>query len=236
MDATPDSPTTIGADAPLPSPLKGRGGKIYAVKEAFLTLQGEGVQSGSRAVFLRFAGCNLWSGREQDRETAQCTFCDTDFVGTDGEGGGKFRSADGLAAHVEELWGEGREQRLVVITGGEPMLQLDEALVEVLHARGFRVAVETNGTLPAVPGLDWICVSPKAGTDVVQREGNELKLVWPQEGIDPAELESWKFDDFLVQPMDCDKREEALQAAIRLAMDRPKWRLSLQAHKIVGLP
>jgi 7-carboxy-7-deazaguanine synthase (Cx14CxxC type) len=206
------------------------------VKEAFLTLQGEGVQSGSRAVFLRFAGCNLWSGREQDRETAQCTFCDTDFVGTDGEGGGKFRSADGLAAHVEELWGEGREQRLVVITGGEPMLQLDEALVEVLHARGFRVAVETNGTLPAVPGLDWICVSPKAGTDVVQREGNELKLVWPQEGIDPAELESWKFDDFLVQPMDCDKREEALQAAIRLAMDRPKWRLSLQAHKIVGLP
>jgi 7-carboxy-7-deazaguanine synthase (Cx14CxxC type) len=219
-----------------PSALKGRGGKVYAVKEAFLTLQGEGVQSGSRAVFLRFAGCNLWSGREQDRETAQCTFCDTDFVGTDGEGGGKFRSADVLAAHVEGLWGDGSDERLVVITGGEPMLQLDEALVEAFHARGFRVAAETNGTLPAVAGLDWVCVSPKAGTDVVQREGNELKLVWPQVGIDPAELESWKFGHFLVQPMDCERREEALQAAVKLAMERPKWRLSLQAHKIVGLP
>ena len=208
----------------------------YAVKECFLTLQGEGVQSGSRAVFLRFAGCNLWSGREQDRETAECRFCDTDFVGTNGEGGGKLASADELAARVEALWGGGRDQRLVVITGGEPMLQLDEALVDALHRRGFRVAVETNGTLPAVSGLDWICVSPKAGTDVVQRQGNELKLVWPQEGIEPAELESWRFDHFLVQPMDCESREEALQAAIKLAMDRPKWRLSLQAHKVVGLP
>jgi 7-carboxy-7-deazaguanine synthase (Cx14CxxC type) len=208
----------------------------YAVKECFLTLQGEGVQSGSRAVFLRFAGCNLWSGREQDRETAQCRFCDTDFVGTDGEGGGKFLSADALAARVEALWGEGRDGRLVVITGGEPMLQLDHALVEALHERGFRVAVETNGTLPATDGLDWICVSPKAGTDVVQRHGNELKLVWPQEGIDPAELERWSFDHFVVQPKDCDEREAALEAAIRLAMDRPKWRLSLQAHKVVGLP
>ena len=208
----------------------------YAVKEAFLTLQGEGVQAGSRAVFLRFAGCNLWSGREQDRETAQCTFCDTDFVGTDGEGGGKFRSAEALAAHVEALWGEGREQRLVVITGGEPMLQLDAALVDALHVLGFRVAVESNGTQPAVSGLDWLCVSPKAGTDVVQRQGNELKLVWPQKGIDPAALETWDFDHFLIQPMDCEQREEALQAAIRLAMDRPKWRLSLQAHKVIGLP
>jgi 7-carboxy-7-deazaguanine synthase len=208
----------------------------YAVKECFLTLQGEGVQSGSRAVFLRFAGCNLWSGREQDRASAQCNFCDTDFVGTDGEGGGKFKGADGLAAHVERLWGEGRKQRLVVITGGEPMLQLDPALVEALHGRGFRVAVETNGTLPAVAGLDWICVSPKAGTQVVQRSGDELKLVWPQPGIDPAELEGWEFGHFLVQPMDCEQREEALAAAIRLAMDRPKWRLSLQAHKAVGLP
>jgi 7-carboxy-7-deazaguanine synthase (Cx14CxxC type) len=208
----------------------------YAAKECFLTLQGEGVQSGSRAVFLRFAGCNLWSGREQDRETAQCTFCDTDFVGTDGEGGGKFRSAEALAAHVEALWGEGREQRLVVITGGEPMLQLDVALVDALHALGFRVAVESNGTQPAVSGLDWLCVSPKAGTDVVQRQGNELKLVWPQKGIDPAALETWDFDHFLIQPMDCEQREEALQAAIRLAMDRPKWRLSLQAHKVIGLP
>jgi 7-carboxy-7-deazaguanine synthase len=208
----------------------------YAVKECFLTLQGEGVQSGSRAVFLRFAGCNLWSGREQDRATAQCNFCDTDFVGIDGEGGGKFRSADALADHVQRLWGGDRAQRLVVITGGEPMLQLDEAMIDTLHSRGFRVAVETNGTLPAVEGLDWICVSPKAGTEVVQRSGDELKLVWPQAGIDPAELEGWSFDHFLVQPMDCAERERALDAAIKLAMDRPKWRLSLQAHKVVGLP
>jgi len=207
----------------------------YAVKECFLTLQGEGAQAGSRAVFLRFAGCNLWSGREQDRAGAQCNFCDTDFVGTDGQGGGKFRSADELAACVAELWGEGEEYRLVVITGGEPMLQLDELLIEALHARGFRVAVETNGTLPAAPGLDWICVSPKAGTDVVQRRGDELKLVWPQPGIDPAELEQWEFEHFLVQPMDCAEAQTALEAAIRLAMDRPRWRLTLQAHKVVGL-
>jgi 7-carboxy-7-deazaguanine synthase (Cx14CxxC type) len=207
----------------------------YTVKECFLTLQGEGVQSGSRAVFLRFAGCNLWSGREQDRATADCRFCDTDFVGTDGEGGGKFASADDLAGQIERLWGEGAAERLVVITGGEPMLQLDGALIDALHARGFRVAVETNGTLPAAEGIDWICVSPKAGTKVVQRRGNELKLVWPQEGIDPAELEGWDFDNFLVQPMDCATREEAVQAAIRLAMERPTWRLSLQSHKLVGI-
>ena len=208
----------------------------YAVKECFLTLQGEGVQAGSRAVFLRFAGCNLWSGREQDRAAAQCNFCDTDFVGTDGEGGGKFGTADELAEHVEGLWAGGEEGRLVVITGGEPMLQLDEQLVDALRGRRFRVAVETNGTLEATPGIDWICVSPKAGTDVVQRSGNELKLVWPQKGIDPAELEGWAFDHFLVQPMDCEQREEAIEAAIKLAMERPKWRLSLQAHKVVGLP
>jgi 7-carboxy-7-deazaguanine synthase (Cx14CxxC type) len=207
----------------------------YAVKECFLTLQGEGVQAGSRAVFLRFAGCNLWSGREQERASAQCNFCDTDFVGTDGEGGGKFGSADELAAHVEGLWGAGEERRLVVITGGEPMLQLDERLIAALHERGFRVAAETNGTLPATPGLDWICVSPKAGTDVVQRSGNELKLVWPQQGIEPGELESWRFDHFLVQPMDCAQRDEAVRAAIELVMNRPKWRLTLQAHKVVGL-
>jgi 7-carboxy-7-deazaguanine synthase len=208
----------------------------YAVKECFVTLQGEGVQAGSRAVFLRFAGCNLWSGREQDRATAQCTFCDTDFVGTDGSGGGKFTSAAELAEQVERVWGEEAERRLVVITGGEPMLQLDEALVGELHDRGFRVAAETNGTLPATAGLDWICVSPKAGTDVVQRHGDELKLVWPQAGVDLAEIESWSFDHFLVQPMDCDQREEAAEAAIRLAMERPKWRLSLQTHKLLGLP
>ena len=207
----------------------------YAVKECFLTLQGEGVQAGSRAVFLRFAGCNLWSGREQDRAEAQCRFCDTDFVGTDGEGGGKFSGADELAAHVEKMWGGGEERRLVVITGGEPMLQLDTSLIDALHDRGFRVAVESNGTLPATPGIDWLCVSPKAGTDVVQRSGDELKLVWPQDGMDPAEVEGWTFDHFLVQPMDCEARDEAMQAAVRLAMARPKWRLSLQAHKVVGL-
>jgi 7-carboxy-7-deazaguanine synthase (Cx14CxxC type) len=207
----------------------------YAIKECFLTLQGEGVQAGSRAVFLRFAGCNLWSGREQDRATAQCRFCDTDFVGTDGEGGGKFASAAELASHVAATWGATEERRLVVITGGEPMLQLDEPLVDALHDRGFRVAVETNGTLPAAARLDWICVSPKAGTEVVQRKGDELKLVWPQEGIDLAEIERWAFDHFLVQPMDCERREEGVEAAIRLAMERPRWRLSLQTHKLLGL-
>jgi 7-carboxy-7-deazaguanine synthase (Cx14CxxC type) len=208
----------------------------YAVKEAFLTLQGEGVQAGSRAVFLRFAGCNLWSGREQDRATAQCNFCDTDFVGTDGEGGGKFANAVELAAHVEQLWGEGADRRLVVITGGEPMLQLDAALIDALHTRGFRVAMESNGTIKAAAGIDWVCISPKTGTDVVQRSGDELKLVWPQPSVDPAELERWDFDHFLVQPMDCVERDAAMNAAIKLAMERPKWRLTLQAHKVVGLP
>ena len=208
----------------------------YAVKECFLTLQGEGVQSGSRAVFLRFAGCNLWSGREQDRAAAQCNFCDTDFVGTDGEGGGKFADAAQLADHVLATWGEGEDRRLVVITGGEPMLQLDRTLVDALHDRGFRVAVESNGTLPAVDGIDWLCISPKAGTEVVQRSGDELKLVWPQAGVDPAELEGWDFRNLLIQPRDCEDRKEALDAAIRLVMERPRWRLSLQTHKLIGLP
>ena len=207
----------------------------YAVKEAFLTLQGEGVQAGSRAVFLRFAGCNLWSGREQDRATAQCNFCDTDFVGTDGPGGGKFASAERLADHVEAVWGEGEERRLVVVTGVEPMLQLDTELIDELHARGFRVAEESIGTLAATPGIDWLCVSPKAGTEIVQRSGDELKLVWPQRGIDPADLEGWDFLNFLVQPMDCADGQAAVDAAIALAMERPQWRLSLQAHKLVGL-
>ncbi len=207
----------------------------YAVKEAFLTLQGEGMQAGSRAVFLRFSGCNLWSGREQDRAAAVCKFCDTDFVGTDGVGGGKFGDADGLAAHVAALWGAGVDERLVVVTGGEPMLQLDVALVDALHARGFEIAAESNGTLPAVAGLDWLCISPKAGTAVVQREGDELKLVWPQTGIDPVALESWDFRHFLVQPMDCAEAAAARDAAVALALARPKWRLTIQAHKIAGL-
>ena len=207
----------------------------YAVKEAFLTLQGEGVQAGRRAVFLRFAGCNLWSGREEDRRKAICQFCDTDFVGTDGSGGGKFADAPLLAEHVATLWGEGTDRRLVVVTGGEPMLQLDSALIDALHDHGFMIAVESNGTIPATPGIDWLCISPKAGSEVVQRTGDELKLVWPQSGIDPAAIEEWQFAHFLVQPMDCAERDAALDAAIALAMERPRWRLTLQAHKIAGL-
>jgi 7-carboxy-7-deazaguanine synthase len=207
----------------------------YAVKEAFLTLQGEGVQSGSRAVFLRFAGCNLWSGREVDRATAVCRFCDTDFVGTDGTGGGKFADAGALAEQVDLLWGEGLTGRLVVVTGGEPMLQFDAPLLDALHARNFRVAMESNGTLPADPRPDWLCISPKAGSEVVQRSGDELKLVWPQEGIDLDELEAWDFAHHLIQPMDGEDRKAALAAAIGLVMARPKWRLTLQTHKIIGL-
>jgi len=206
----------------------------YAVKEIFLTLQGEGMQAGRRAVFLRFAGCNLWSGREQDRASADCTFCDTDFVGLDGDNGGRYEAAD-LASRVDELWGQGN-RRLVVVTGGEPLLQLDSALIDTLHARGFAIAVETNGTLPAPEGIDWLCVSPKAGTEVVQRSGDELKLVWPQSGIDPAVLAGWDFDHFLIQPMDCDEGQVALDQSISFVMENPGWELSLQTHKLLGLP
>lgn len=207
----------------------------YAVKEMFLTLQGEGANAGARAVFVRFAGCNLWSGREQDRSTAVCRFCDTDFVGTNGLGGGRFGDAAALVTAVQGFWGEGREHRFVVLTGGEPMLQVDDAIVDALHAEGFAIAIETNGTLPAHPGLDWICVSPKAGTDVVQRHGDELKLVWPQAGVDPAALEDWDFANFLVQPLDDPNADANRDAAMALAMARPKWRLSLQTHKLLGL-
>jgi len=206
----------------------------YAVKEVFLTLQGEGMQAGRRAVFLRFAGCNLWTGREEDRAEAACSFCDTDFVGMDGENGGRY-GAETLADKVADLWREG-EPRLVVITGGEPMLQLDPALLEALHDSGFEVAVETNGTLPAPAGIDWICVSPKAGSDVVQRSGDELKLVWPQPGLDPDALADWDFDHFLIQPMDCADGDAALAVAIAFVMANPRWRLSLQTHKLLGLP
>jgi 7-carboxy-7-deazaguanine synthase (Cx14CxxC type) len=206
----------------------------YAVKEIFLTLQGEGMQAGRRAVFLRFAGCNLWSGRERDRASADCTFCDTDFVGTDGLNGGRY-GAEALADKVDGLWADG-ERKLVVVTGGEPLLQLDAALIGVLHARGFEVAVESNGTLPAPEGIDWLCVSPKAGTQVVQKSGDELKLVWPQPNIDPAELAHWDFDHFLIQPMDCSDAAAALEQSIAFVMDHPGWELSLQTHKLIGLP
>jgi 7-carboxy-7-deazaguanine synthase (Cx14CxxC type) len=207
----------------------------YAVKQVFLTLQGEGAQAGQRAVFLRFSGCNLWSGREQDRAGAACTFCDTDFVGMDGEGGGRYRDAVSLAAAVAQRWGEA-DGRLVVITGGEPLLQLDAALIDALHAHGFSIAVESNGTLPAPSGIDWLCISPKAGTDIVQRSGDELKLVWPQVGIDPSELAGWSFRHHLIQPKDGAERETSLKAAIAFVMADPRWRLSLQTHKLLGLP
>ncbi len=207
----------------------------YAVKEMFLTLQGEGVHAGRRAVFVRFAGCNLWSGREQDRARAVCRFCDTDFVGTDGEGGGRFAYADMLADAVVEHWGTGDADRFVVLTGGEPMLQVDDALIDALHARGFRIAMESNGTLLAHPKLDWLCVSPKAGSTVVQRRGDELKLVWPQPGTDLDQLEGWAFTHRLLQPLDDPHADANRAACVELVMARPHWRLSLQTHKLLGL-
>lgn len=212
----------------------------YAVKEMFLTLQGEGVQAGRRSVFLRFAGCNLWSGREQDRAAAVCRFCDTDFVGTDGDGGGKFADADALAAAAAGHWGPGEEGRYIVLTGGEPMLQVDDALVDALHARGFAIAIESNGTLPVHPGIDWVCVSPKAGSAVVQTSGDELKLVWPQpggghSGDDVAAMEGWSFAHRLVQPLDDANARDNAQAAVDFVLARPQWRLTVQAHKYLGL-
>jgi 7-carboxy-7-deazaguanine synthase (Cx14CxxC type) len=210
----------------------------YAVKEMFLTLQGEGMQAGRRAVFLRFAGCNLWSGREADRAGAICRFCDTDFVGTDGENGGKFAGAHDLAGAVAAQWGAAPGRRFIVITGGEPLLQLDPALIDALHARDFEIAVESNGTLAVPAGIDWLCVSPKAGSTIVQRRGDELKLVWPQPGIDPAALLGWDFAHFLVQPMDHGAgpaNAGSRAAAIALVMADARWRLTLQTHKLLGL-
>jgi len=208
----------------------------YAVKEMFLTLQGEGRQAGRRAVFVRMAGCNLWSGREEDRATAQCRFCDTDFVGMDGDGGGRFRDAGALVAAASAFWGEASGERpFVVVTGGEPLLQLDAALIDAFHDAGFELAVESNGTIAAPPGIDWLCISPKAGTEVVQRAGHELKLVWPQSGIDPAALEAWDFGHHLVQPLDGPDRQASEDAAVALVMARPRWRLTLQNHKALGL-
>jgi 7-carboxy-7-deazaguanine synthase (Cx14CxxC type) len=207
----------------------------YTVKEMFLTLQGEGVNAGARAVFVRFAGCNLWSGREQDRATAVCRFCDTDFVGVDGEGGGRFADAAALVADVERHWGAETRRRFVVLTGGEPMLQVDDALVDTLHAAGFRIAIESNGTLAVHPGIDWVCISPKAGSEVVQRQGDELKLVWPQAGIDLETLERWDFAHRLIQPLDDANAAAHHEAAMAVVLARPWWRLTLQTHKMLGI-
>jgi 7-carboxy-7-deazaguanine synthase (Cx14CxxC type) len=207
----------------------------YAVKEIFYTLQGEGAQSGRAAVFCRFAGCNLWSGREEDRTSAVCNFCDTEFVGTDGTGGGKFATADALADAVEQAWGAGEAQRYVVLTGGEPLLQVDEVLTKALHARGFTIAVETNGTVAAPPGLDWICVSPKADAKVVLTSGNELKLVFPQPGVEPARFERMAFEHFFLQPMDGPARVDNTARAIDYCQQHPQWRLGIQSHKMIGI-
>ncbi len=203
----------------------------YTVKEIYYTLQGEGANTGRPAVFLRFAGCNLWTGREEDRASAICQFCDTDFVG-----GAKFANAQQLAEEVASQWfGNGTSKRFVVVTGGEPLLQLDEPLIASLHALGFEIAVETNGTLEAPTGIDWICMSPKAGTVIKQRSVNELKLVYPQHGITPAELERLKFKHFFLQPMDGPELETNTELATRYCLEHPRWRLSLQTHKLLGI-
>ncbi|RKR04088.1 7-carboxy-7-deazaguanine synthase [Maricaulis maris] len=207
----------------------------YSVKERFLTVQGEGGQAGRPAVFLRFAGCNLWSGREQDRHKAVCNFCDTDFVGMDGPGGGRFKTAEALVEAVAELW-PGGGVPLVVCTGGEPLLQLDTPLIDALHARGFEIAVETNGTVKAPDGIDWITVSPKGKAPVVQTSGHELKLVYPQPELDPATFEAWDFKRFSLQPMDGPQMMENAQAAFDYCLAHPKWSLSLQTHKWIGAP
>lgn len=208
----------------------------YAVKEIFYTLQGEGANTGKPAVFCRFAGCNLWSGREQDRTQATCRFCDTDFVGTDGPGGGKFETAATLSAAVEAAWQGENHTKLVVCTGGEPLLQLDAPLIAALHARGFTIAVETNGTLAPPPGIDWVCVSPKADAELVVAAGDELKLIFPQAGAAPARYESLRFSHWFLQPMDGPERETNTRAAIAYCLAHPKWRLSLQTHKYLNIP
>jgi 7-carboxy-7-deazaguanine synthase (Cx14CxxC type) len=208
----------------------------YAVKEIFYTLQGEGAQTGRAAVFCRFSGCNLWSGREQDRAGAVCRFCDTDFVGTDGEGGGRFETAAELAASVAARWPAADEgQRFVVLTGGEPLLQVDMPLIQALHRVEFEVAVETNGTVKAPDGLDWICVSPKAGTELKQKSGDELKLVYPQTGLEPERFEGLAFRHFFLQPMDGPDQAVNTRLAVAYCLEHPQWRLSLQTHKTLGI-
>lgn len=212
---------------------------MYRVKEIFYTLQGEGARAGRPAVFCRFTSCNLWTGRERDRHRAVCQFCDTDFVGTDGPGGGRFGSAPELAAAVAATWRgrpHPRSRRYVVCTGGEPLLQLDDAAVAALHAEDFEVAIETNGTLPAPAGLDWVCVSPKAGAELVLTTGDELKLVFPQPGAEPERYEGLRFGRFLLQPMDGPQREANTADAVRYCLAHPQWQLSLQTHKYLGIP
>jgi 7-carboxy-7-deazaguanine synthase len=207
----------------------------YAVKEIFLTLQGEGAHAGRAAVFCRFAGCNLWSGREQDRADAQCSFCDTDFVGTDGTRGDHYAGAAELANAIESEWGAAQEDRFVVLTGGEPLLQVNDALIAALHERGFVIAVETNGTVAPPAGLDWICVSPKAGTELRVKAGNELKLVFPQAGAPPELFEALAFDRFSLQPMHGPELDENTARAIDYCLQHPRWRLSVQVHKLVHI-
>ena len=209
---------------------------MYAVKEIFYTLQGEGANAGRAAVFCRFAGCNLWSGREKDRAAAACDFCDTDFVGTDGPGGGKFADAARLAASVAAAWQGGEAERFVVLTGGEPALQVDAALISELHHHGFIIAIETNGTLPLPAGLDWICVSPKAGTELTQTSGHELKLVYPQDGLAPESLLGLDFPRRYLSPMDGPRLAENTAAAVAYVKAHPEWRLSVQSHKRIGIP
>jgi 7-carboxy-7-deazaguanine synthase (Cx14CxxC type) len=208
----------------------------YAVKELFKTLQGEGAQAGRAAVFCRFSGCNLWSGREADRSTAICKFCDTEFVGTDGSGGGKFRDADTLSLAIAKTWGVNTAKRYVVFTGGEPLLQLDAKLVDAVHRHGFEIAIETNGTLEPPVGIDWICVSPKAGAPFKLRSGSELKLVYPQPGLQPFELEDLDFEHYWLQPMDGPDRRANTTAVADFCLQNPPWRLSLQTHKMIGIP
>lgn len=207
----------------------------YSVKEIFYSIQGEGAQAGRPAIFCRFAGCNLWSGREEDRADATCRFCDTDFVGTDGDGGGKFRDANQLATAIDGYWPRTQTRKFVVLTGGEPMLQVDESLVDALHQHGFEVAIETNGTLPVPRTIDWICVSPKAATRLSVTCGNELKFVFPQKDDDPARYENLTFEHFFLQPMDSEARDENTRQAIDYCMSNTRWRLSLQTHKYLGV-
>jgi len=210
---------------------------VYTIKEIYYTIQGEGFHTGRSAVFVRFSGCNLWTGHEKDRENAICNFCDTDFIGTDGPGGGKFQTPNDLVKNIVSKWpSRSKEKRFVVFTGGEPLLQMDEELINVLHFNKFEIAIETNGTVKAPKNIDWVCVSPKAGSNLIITKGNELKLVYPQHGIDPSQYENLNFDYFSLQPMDNENLNENIQKTIKYCHEHPLWRLSLQTHKFVGIP